>query len=76
MTNEVMAHVDSIWNDINKRMTIVSGKAVLAALRSDLHEKLSINLSTIRIISEFNVTEIPAEIKKLVIDIDEFRKRV
>ena len=75
LTNEVMAYVDSIWSDINDRMAIVSGKAVLAALRANLQETLSINLSTIRIINEFNITEIPAEIKKLVIDIDEFRKR-
>jgi len=72
--SEVMEHVEDLWSDLEKRLQCVAGKSVLKKLRNELQSAAGVGLSTVRIINEFKVSEIPVELKQLIIEIDEFRK--
>jgi len=74
LTAEALRRFEVQWNDLNTRMVIVSGKKMLADLRSYLSKKYSITLTDIRIIDEFIEDEIPQDLKTLITRLEEFRK--
>ena len=55
-------------------MCIAPGKRVLAELRRLVREAYSINLTDHQIISGFTKTDVPEDLRELLLDLDEFRK--
>lgn len=62
------------WKDMHNRLKIVPGKTILRNLRDVVQNDLGINLTDIQIIDEFRIEEIPADMKKLIAQVDAFRK--
>ena len=74
ITNEVLEMVGSKWNSLDARIALVSGKEVLAKFRQRVKEKFAVNISDVRIIDEFRINEIPTDLAKLLLDMNDFRK--
>jgi hypothetical protein len=74
ITEQLMIQYESDWNDFQKRLTLVPGKEVLAALNSYLQEKYGITLSSSLIIDSFNKSDIPKDMVATVEQIDQLRK--
>jgi energy-coupling factor transporter ATP-binding protein EcfA2 len=60
------------WSTLPERLTIVPGKKVLSDLRTSLQERFSITLSITRIIDSMHLEEIPEDMKKLIVSLDNF----
>ncbi|KYZ77794.1 hypothetical protein AXX12_17160 [Anaerosporomusa subterranea] len=73
VTTQTITLFDRDWNSLDSRMSIVPGKEVLSLLRTEVRNKYSVNLSDYRIIDEFRIEEIPADIKLLIEHIEEYR---
>ncbi len=63
------------WADPTTRIAIVPGKAVLAALNSELQAHSQVHLTPSQIIEAFSVQEVDSEMIELVKCLDELRKR-
>ena len=74
ITNEVLEMVGSKWNSLDARMALVSGKEVLGRFRQRVQEKFAVNVSDVRIIDEFKINEIPTDLARLLLDMNDFRK--
>ena len=61
------------WSDIDSRMEIVAGKAVLRSLRERLQESHGITLTDWRIVDCYRVDEIPEDLVALLGRLEEFR---
>ena len=74
ITNKVLEMVGSKWNLLSERMALVSGKEVLGKFRQRVQDKFAVNISDVKIIDEFRINEIPTDLAKLLLDMNEFRK--
>jgi hypothetical protein len=63
---------DAIWQDNEKRMKIVPGKEVLAALNGVLQDEYDVTVSSAAIINECPAEEIPEEMVTLIEEIEAF----
>lgn len=66
LIRKTLKEANAAWADLDGRLAIVPGKAVLGELRSVLHSRHRISLTNARIISHFRTTEIPKEIVELL----------
>ena len=73
VTREVLDSVEDRWANLETRLALVPGKKVLRRLREKLNTHFSINLTDIRIIDEFRADEIPADLVRLLRNLDAFR---
>lgn len=73
ITEQVMSQMEAKWEVLSSRLGIVPGKKVLARLREDVQRQFSVNLSDMRIASEFRADEIPVGLRELIRGLDEFR---
>lgn len=71
LTQEALEAFDRAWSTLDGRLAMIPGKKALAALRARLQMQ-AINLTDARIIGAMHVDEIPADLKKLVMEIDVF----
>jgi energy-coupling factor transporter ATP-binding protein EcfA2 len=74
ITSEAMRLFESKWNNIDERMTVVPGKAVLASLRAELSSLYAVNLTDHRIVSEFTNEEIPNDLILLLEELNRYRE--
>jgi len=74
-TGKALSFFESRWNIIGLRLEIVSGKQTLKNLREYYQARFGITLTTIRIIQEFFVSEIPDELQMLIHQINQFRSQ-
>jgi hypothetical protein len=74
IAQETLQAIDSKWHTLEKRLEIVSGKEVLAALRQRVRTLYSVNVSDHRIISSFRLDEVPPDLKTLIEGLEKFRK--
>ena len=72
VTTEVLKAVESMWGKLETRLTLVPGKEVLKRFRERLTASHSVNLTDIRIIDEFRPDEIPTDLRKLLVGLNEF----
>lgn len=73
ITRETIETFEGKWNDINKRMDIVGGKQTLGALVSYVQQTYGVNLTTAKIIDAFGIAEVPADLLRLLRELDSFR---
>ena len=73
VTREVLDSVEGKWTNLETRLALVPGKKVLGRLREKLRTHSSINLTDIRIIDEFRIDEIPADLVRLLRNLEAFR---
>ncbi|OCQ96738.1 hypothetical protein AMR42_02985 [Limnothrix sp. PR1529] len=73
ITTETINWFDRKWQDMHKRMEIISGKKVLKALRDELQEKYSVTLTDFQIIHEFSRSDIPNDLVSLIEKLECFR---
>lgn len=69
-----IAEFESVWADLHKRLCLLSGKEVLAQLNRYLQETYSITLTATSVIGSMTSAEIPSDMKKLIMLIEDFRK--
>jgi hypothetical protein len=62
------------WSSAERRLSILPGKAVLAALRERVSAAYAVNLTDHRIVNSFELSEIPGDLVRLVEQLDLFRK--
>ncbi|MCU7367923.1 AAA family ATPase [Pantoea stewartii] len=74
LTTEALQFFNEKWNNLDSRMEIVAGKEVLRELRTTLSKNYSITLTDFKIIDEFKVPEIPADLTELLTDLEEYRR--
>ncbi|MCP1645621.1 energy-coupling factor transporter ATP-binding protein EcfA2 [Pseudomonas citronellolis] len=70
---EALGLFGKMWDDLNLRMVIVGGKAILKELRSICSESYGITLTDVRIIDGFNRSEIPKDLVELVNKLESYR---
>jgi energy-coupling factor transporter ATP-binding protein EcfA2 len=75
LTTETIRWFDTAWNDLSTRVQIVPGKNVLRALRNELQTQYNVNLTDLRIIDEYSLSEIPSDILDLLGKLEHFRTR-
>lgn len=73
---ETFEIVETIWNDINKRRSIVPGKKVLHELRNEVQNKYKITLSDSKIIDNYQINNIPDDMKILLDKLINFTKKI
>jgi len=73
ITIDALKIFDDKWNDLNKRLAIVPGKQTLAALRTLIASSYGITLTDHKIVSEFKVAEVPADLIALLKGLDTYR---
>lgn len=61
------------WNVLDVRLTIVSGKEILKALRTEIEALYGVNLTDIKIIDEFKKDEIPIDLISLINSLEAIR---
>lgn len=69
----LMTKFEREWRDFDTRMRVVSGKETLAKLNQCLQSASGVTLSQRRIISSFEVDEIPSDLKQALRDLDRLR---
>lgn len=70
---KVLNDFDEIWNDFDKRMTIICGKEFLSTINDYLQDKYKITITQSNIINELNISLIQDEMKQLIDKIESFR---
>ncbi|MNJ74844.1 hypothetical protein D3C77_718410 [compost metagenome] len=73
MNSESLRSFEEKWKDLNLRMEMVCGKDVLKELRTKITELYSVTLTEIRIIDEFDVDEIPGDLRELIRSLEAYR---
>lgn len=63
---------DQAWSDPQKRLAVVPGKKVLARLNETIQQNYAVTVSARSLVACMFVDEIPAEIRKLIEDLDKF----
>jgi AAA15 family ATPase/GTPase len=74
ITEKILADFDELWEQIVHRLKIVPGKDLLSRLNTYLQENYKITITQANIINSLKISTIPDELKKLVDEIDVFRK--
>jgi energy-coupling factor transporter ATP-binding protein EcfA2 len=73
LTQLVLDEFEGVWSDPQRRVELVPGKEVLAALNTKLQECCGFSLTPVGIISDMRAEEVPGEIQALLKGIDVFR---
>jgi len=73
INKQLMVEFEDVWNDYDSRLRMVPGKKLLAMLNAYLTENYGISLTPSFITGSHNKSEIPAEMRLLLAEIDKFR---
>lgn len=73
LSKQAMRHFEAQWRVLTTRLAIVPGKTVLAGLRDAVQSDLGVGLTDVQIIDEFELDEIPEDMKLLLRRLEEFR---
>ena len=71
---ETLEMFETKWQNIETRMEVIKGSEILSILREKIQEIYGVTLTDYRIIDEYKIEEIPIEIKKLLKNLEYFRK--
>ena len=74
ITQKVIEDFEGTWADPARRLTIVPGKEVLARLNTQLQKRVSISISDVQVASNFQLVDIPNDLRDLIEALEEFRK--
>lgn len=74
IATEAIELFNAKWDKLDTRMEIVPGKDVLHAFRDEIQAKYGVTLTDFRIIDEFKVEEVPADLLALLTRLDEYRR--
>jgi len=74
VSKQVMQEFEEKWTHLPTRLTIVPGKIVLKALRDAVQNDLGINMTLFQIVDEFQLPEVPPDLKAVVASLEHFRK--
>ena len=74
LSKQTMQHFEDRWKSLPARLAIVPGKTVLRALRDAVQSDLGVSLTDIQIVDEFQLSEIPTDMKELVARLEAFRR--
>ena len=74
ITKNILEDFEKLWNNIEERLSIVSGRKVFSALNAYLQENYKITLTPNRIITYMKQKEIPEELKELIEKLNDFSK--
>lgn len=72
ITSETIEWFEAMWSDIDSRMKIVPGKTVLSDYRTYVQEEFSVSVTDYSIIDEFDRGDIPADLRTLVNELENF----
>lgn len=75
INQRLLEKFEEIWNNLSSRLELISGKEILSLLNKYLQEQYKITLSATAIISAMHQEEVPDEIRKLIEELDNFRKQ-
>jgi AAA15 family ATPase/GTPase len=76
IAEEIISEFDTLWENLNTRLSIVPGKQIFSLLNTYLQENYHITISSAFVIENFRVAEIPEEMVKLIEEIDSWRNEV
>jgi energy-coupling factor transporter ATP-binding protein EcfA2 len=76
ITRDALAWFTPRWNDINKRVSLVPGKAVLSLMRERIQTTLGISITQAQIVEAMHKDEIPNDLMQLLRALDEYRRIV
>jgi energy-coupling factor transporter ATP-binding protein EcfA2 len=74
VNRDTIASFNQLWNDSAGRLSIVPGKEVLRALRSDLQENFGVSLTDSRVVESMRRDDIPDDLRELLRTLDSFRQ--
>jgi len=75
LSTDTIEQFEQKWRNLVDRMDIVPGKIVLRQLREEIQKIYSVSLTDVRIIDEYNTSEIPEDLRELLFKIEDFRNR-
>jgi predicted ATP-dependent endonuclease of OLD family len=75
ISKQALDTFESLWSDLDTRMTIVPGKDTLKILRDKIQQDYGVNLTDVQIIDEFQYEEIPDDLKHLIDELEIFRTK-
>lgn len=73
LTQEAMERFEDLWSSPLGRLEIVPGKQVLSALNAELQPRYKVQVTPRSIIDSMHEDEIPADMRRLVRDMERFR---
>lgn len=76
ITRDALAWFTPRWNDINERVSLVPGKAVLSLMRERIQTTLGISITQAQIVEAMHKDEIPNDLMQLLRSLDEYRRIV
>jgi hypothetical protein len=74
LTRRAVQTFETKWPNLDVRLDIVPGKAVLAQLNQRLQGQVGVSLSPSRIIAEFSRNDVPEDLKRILRQLDRFRQ--
>jgi predicted ATP-dependent endonuclease of OLD family len=74
INQRLLEEFEQIWKDWPKRRTIIPGKELLSQLNRRLQKECSITITPTAIIGSMLQEEVPEEISRLIVELDNFRK--
>ena len=74
VASEAIAGLDRDWADLNRRMAVVPGKQLLAAINGSLQNNLGISITAPQIIRYLGPEMIPNDLRETLTDINAFAK--
>ena len=74
VAEEAIARLDGDWAYMGKRATVVPGKQLLAALNSRLQQSLGVSITAPQIIRNLAPEMVASDLRKTLVDIDQFAK--
>ncbi len=74
VTETVTRAFDASWSDLAERISLVPGKAALAAFNTRLQRDYAVSLSVAAILREFKASDIPYDLAQTLQQLDTFRE--
>lgn len=73
LNSECLRAFEEKWTNLDTRMEIICGKDVLKELRAKVSKLYSITLTDFRMVDEFEIDEIPEDLRKLIASLEQYR---
>lgn len=74
VAGETASRFEKRWNQLESRLSIVSGKEVLKRLREAIQNRYGVTLSNQRVLGSMRRSEISEDLMRLLTALDEFRR--
>jgi AAA15 family ATPase/GTPase len=71
----ILGEFEVQWSNLQERLKIIPGKEFLSALNTRLQNKYKITITLANIIHSLHKNSVPEELKRLIDEIDSFRKQ-